>query len=136
MRGWASVGFGVVSLRQEMVLTKKQSLVSQAICVGFSSTSSSEGSAVSLPISRAAIWSAVIAQAHFHAGARAVPGVDSGEPDGGSARVVADAVAKGVGLQVGQVAHHVDLVAEGGERLEDGGRSAGSGPGVFGNHCS
>ena len=54
-RGWASAGFGVVGLRQEMVLLKKQSPVSQAPCVGRSRFISIEGTCVVLPITRAAI---------------------------------------------------------------------------------
>ncbi len=49
------MGSGVVADRHEIVFEKKQSSLSHPICVGFSRLSSSEGSRVSLPSSRAAI---------------------------------------------------------------------------------
>src|SRR5205814_4441387 len=38
----------------------------------------------------------------FHAGLRAVPGVDTAQPDGRRARMIASAVAEGVGLKMGE----------------------------------
>jgi hypothetical protein len=58
--GLGGMGLLVVGLRQEIVLTKKQSVVSHAIAMGFSSTSSTEGTCESLPITRAASRSAVV----------------------------------------------------------------------------
>ena len=133
-RGWASAGFGVVGLRHEMVLTKKQSLVSQAPCVGRSRSSSSEGTCVSLPITRGGNLIGRSGQAHLDTGLRAVVGVNAGQPDGRRARMIAGAVAERVGLQVRQPAQHVDVIAHRFERLQRSASSSKSRPTVLGIH--
>ena len=57
-------------------------------------------------------------QLHLDARLRAVVGVHAGQPHRRRARMIAGAVAEGVGLQMRQAAEDVDLVAHAGERLQ------------------
>ena len=102
MRGCASVGFGVVGLRQEIVLTKKQSPGSQAICGGLLQHEFHRRHLRVLADDARGQLIGRRAEPHFHAGLRAVPSVHAAEPHGRSARMIADAVAESVGLQVGE----------------------------------
>ena len=100
----------MLGLRQEMVLTKKQSLVSHAICGGLFQHDLDGGHLRVLADDARGKLIGGGTELHFHAGLGAIIGVNAGEPDGRCARMIADAVAERVGLQVSQVAHNQQVI--------------------------